>query len=30
MGIYCNIMVIDNFYTNALETRDFILKQEFK
>jgi hypothetical protein len=23
-------MVIDNFYTNALETRDFILKQEFK
>lgn len=29
-GIYCNIMIIDNFYTNALETRDYILKQEFK
>ena len=28
--IYCNLMVIDNFYTNALETRNYILTQEFK
>ena len=28
--IYCNLMVIDNFYTNAQETRDYILTQEFK
>ena len=28
--IYCNLMVIDNFYTNAMETRNFILQQEFK
>jgi hypothetical protein len=29
-SIYCNLMVIDNFYTNAKETRDYILSQEFK
>lgn len=29
-NIYCNLMVIDNFYTNALETRNHILTQEFK
>ena len=29
-SIYCNLMVIDNFYTNAKETRDYILTQEFK
>jgi hypothetical protein len=29
-SIYCNLMVIDNFYTNALETRNYILTQEFK
>ena len=28
--IYCNLMIIDNFYTNALETRNYILTQEFK
>lgn len=28
--IYCNLMVIDNFYTNVLETRNYILAQEFK
>ena len=28
--IYCNVMVIDNFYTNVLETRNYILTQEFK
>ena len=28
--IYCNLMIIDNFYTNAKETRDYILTQEFK
>jgi hypothetical protein len=28
--IYCNLMVIDNFYTNVLETRNYILTQEFK
>ncbi len=25
----CNVMVIDNFYNNPMETRDFILTQEF-
>jgi hypothetical protein len=29
-SIYCNLMIIDNFYTNAKETRDYILTQEFK
>lgn len=29
-SIYCNLMVIDNFYTNAQATRDYILTQEFK
>jgi hypothetical protein len=29
-NIYCNLMVIDNFYTNAMATRDYILTQEFK
>ena len=29
-SIYCNLMVIDNFYINAKETRDYILTQEFK
>ncbi len=29
-SIYCNLMVIDNFYINAKETRDYILSQEFK
>ena len=29
-SIYCNLMVIDNFYTNALETRKYMLTQEFK
>ncbi len=29
-SIYCNLMVIDNFYTNAKETREYILKEEFK
>ena len=29
-SIYCNLMIIDNFYTNALETRNYILTQEFK
>jgi len=29
-SIYCNIMVIDNFYTNVTETRNYILTQEFK
>ena len=29
-SIYCNLMVIDNFYTNVLETRNYILAQEFK
>jgi len=28
--IYCNLMVIDNFYTNAQATRDYMLTQEFK
>jgi len=27
--IYCNLLIIDNFYTNALETRNHILTQEF-
>ena len=25
----CNVMVIDNFYNNPMETRDFILTQDF-
>ncbi len=29
-SIYCNLMVIDNFYTNAQATREYILSQEFK
>jgi len=29
-SIYCNLMVIDNFYINAMETRKFVLTQEFK
>ena len=29
-SIYCNLMVIDNFYTNAMATREYILTQEFK
>lgn len=29
-NIYCNLMVIDNFYTNAQATREYILTQEFK
>ena len=29
-NIYCNLLVIDNFYTNALATRKYILTQEFK
>jgi hypothetical protein len=28
--IYCNLMVIDNFYNNAIDTRRYILTQEFK
>ena len=28
-SIYCNLMIIDNFYTNAFETRQYILQQEF-
>jgi hypothetical protein len=28
-SIYCNLLVIDNFYSNAMETREFILTQEF-
>ena len=28
--IYCNLLVIDNFYNNAMETRNFILTQDFK
>jgi hypothetical protein len=26
----CGIIIIDNFYNNAMETRDYILTQEFK
>ena len=26
----CGLIVIDNFYNNAMETRDYILSQEFK
>jgi hypothetical protein len=26
----CGLIVIDNFYTNAIETRDYVLTQEFK
>ena len=28
--IYCNLLVIDNFYTNAMETRNYVLTQDFK
>jgi hypothetical protein len=28
--IYCNLMIIDNFYTNAMETRKYVLTQDFK
>ena len=28
-SIYCNLLIIDNFYTNAMETRNYILTQEF-
>jgi hypothetical protein len=28
--IYCNLMIIDNFYNNVMETRNFILTQDFK
>lgn len=28
-NIYCNLLVIDNFYNNALETRNYILTQDF-
>ena len=28
--IYCNLLVIDNFYNNAIETRNYILTQDFK
>ena len=28
--IYCNLMIIDNFYNNAIETRNHILTQDFK
>ena len=27
--IYCNYLVIDNFYNNPIETRNYILTQEF-
>jgi hypothetical protein len=29
-SIYCNLLIIDNFYNNAMETRNFILTQDFK
>ena len=29
-SIYCNLLVIDNFYIDAKETREHILKEEFK
>jgi len=29
-NIYCNLLIIDNFYINALDTRKYILSQEFK
>jgi hypothetical protein len=28
--IQCNLLVIDNFYSNPMETRNYILTQEFK
>ena len=28
--IYCNLMIIDNFYNNAMETRNYILTRDFK
>ena len=28
--IYCNLLVIDNFYTNAMETRNYVLTLDFK
>jgi hypothetical protein len=27
---YCGLIIIDNFYNNAMETRNYILTQEFK
>ena len=27
--LYCNILVLDNFYNNPMETRNHILTQEF-
>ena len=29
-SIYCNLLVIDNFYNNAMETRKYVLTQDFK
>ncbi len=29
-SIYCNLLIIDNFYNNPLETRNYILTQDFK
>tara|TARA_Y100000389_G_scaffold920_1_gene957 strand:- start:1513 stop:2784 length:1272 start_codon:yes stop_codon:yes gene_type:complete len=29
-SIYCNLLVIDNFYNNAMETRNYILTQNFE
>jgi hypothetical protein len=29
-SIYCNLLIIDNFYNNAIETRNYILTQDFK
>jgi hypothetical protein len=28
-SIYCNLLIIDNFYNNPMETRNYILTQEF-
>jgi len=28
--IYCNLMIIDNFYINAIDTRNFVLTLDFK
>jgi hypothetical protein len=30
LTIYCNLLVIDNFYNNAMETRNYTLTQDFK
>lgn len=29
-GQYCNLLIVDNFYNNPMETREFVLSQEFK